>query len=76
MYEFSLASLMWGLAITAIGAAMVYFHKPLADWFGGGLGAYNKHKLYGLAVSIFGVLILFNIPQFLLSLILSVFFAR
>ena len=76
MYEFSLVSFMWGLVITAVGAAMVYFHKQLADWFGGGLGAYNKYKLYGLAVSVFGILILFSIPQFLLSLVVGLFFNR
>ena len=74
MFEFSVASLIWGLIVTALGAALVYFHKPLADHLGSGAGSYEKYKLYGVIAVIFGILLLFNIPQSLLYLIVTTLF--
>ena len=76
MYEFSTEALVSGLIIIVLGTAFIYFHKPIADNFGGGLGSYQKYKLYGVIAVVFGFLISFNIPQFLLNQVLSVFFSR
>ena len=74
MYELSMSSFIWGLIITVLGAAFIYFHKPIADNLGGGLGAYEKYKLYGVIAVVFGILIMFNLPQFLLLQIVKLFF--
>ena len=74
MYEFSLGSFILGIALMAAGAAMVYFHKQLSQMFMGGPGMYSKYKLYGLMVSILGILLLFNIPQLVLEAIVRMFF--
>ena len=74
MYEFSPSALVWGIIIMALSAAFIRFHRPIADAIGGGLGSYEKYKLYGLIGVGVGVLMMFNIPAFLLRLIASLFF--
>ena len=76
MLELNIGTLISGVVIILLGTAFIYFHKPIADNLGGGLGSYQKYKLYGVIAVVFGFLILFNIPQFLLNQILSVFFSR
>jgi hypothetical protein len=74
MYEFSTLALLWGIIIMALSAVFIRFHRPIANEIGGGLGSYEKYKLYGLIGVGFGILMMFNIPAFLLLLIASMFF--
>ena len=76
MLELNIGTLISGVVIILLGTAFIYFYTPIADNLGGGLGSYQKYKLYGVIAVVFGFLILFNIPQFLLNQVLSVFFSR
>jgi hypothetical protein len=76
MYEFSPAALIWGILIMAASATFIRFHRQIANAIGGGLGSYEKYKLYGLIGVGIGVLMMFNIPVFLLKLVASMFFGR
>jgi len=76
MYEFSPAALIWGIIIMALSAVFIRFHRQIADAIGGGLGSYEKYKLYGLIGVGIGALMMFNIPIFLLTLIANMFFGN
>jgi len=57
-YEFSLNALFVGIAILIIGGLMVIFYQKIADNFLGGVGSYEKTKLYGLIVCGIGIIIM------------------
>ena len=74
MYTFSVSALVWGILIMALSAVFIRFHRKLADTFGGGVGSYERYKLWGLIGVGVGVLMMFNIPLFLLRLFFGIFF--
>ena len=76
MYKFSMASVIWGLVIIIIGVGVVYFHKQLSDFLGGGLGTHNRYKLFGIIAIVFGLSLLANIPQLILYSIFSLLFGK
>lgn len=76
MYEFSITTFFIGLGIIAVGVAFVKWHQKIADNFGGGVGSYDRYKLWALIVCGFGLLLMLNIPAFLLELALGSVFGR
>ncbi len=76
MYEFNITTFFIGLGIIVVGVAFVKWHQKIADNFGGGVGSYDRYKLWALIVCGFGLLLMLNIPAFLLELALGSVFGR
>lgn len=73
-WTFSLGWVMVGLLIFAAGGAMVFFYKPIADNFVGGIGDYDKVKLVGLIVAGVGIIVMTNLHTLILGWLVSVIF--
>ena len=61
MYEFSFGSFFFGLVITLVGVAFMRWHQWIADNFGGGLGSYERYKLWALITCVVGFVVMSNI---------------
>jgi hypothetical protein len=73
-YEFSFVSFGFGLIIVIAGVLFMRFHQVIADNLGGGMSSYDRYKLWALIACIVGVLVTFNLHEFLLgNLILIIF---
>ena len=73
-YEFSLGSFFFGLMIIIAGAVFMRFHQWVADNFGGGLGSYDRYKLYALITVIVGFLVMTNLHVVILRFLLGFVF--
>ena len=76
MYEFNLTTFFIGLAVILVGIVFVRWHQKIANEFGGGVGSYERYKLYALIVCGFGLLLMLNLPAFFLNLALSSVFGN
>lgn len=61
MYEFSLASFFTGIIVVIAGAIFVRYYQWVADNFGGGVGSYDKYKLYAILTCVGGLLVMVNL---------------
>lgn len=61
MYEFSIGSFFVGLLILAIGVAFVRYHQWVADNFGGGVGSYERYKLWATITCLVGFIVMLNL---------------
>ena len=69
MYELNLTTFFIGLGVILVGVAFVRWHQAIANEFGGGVGSYEKYKLWALIICGFGLLLMLNLPAFLLQLV-------
>lgn len=76
MYEFSIPMFFVGLIILAAGVALVKWHQKIADSLGGGVGSYDRYKLWAFIACGVGLLVMLNIPAFLLDISLGSFFRQ
>ncbi|MBS7346490.1 MAG: hypothetical protein KIG14_02135 [Candidatus Sacchiramonaceae bacterium] len=74
--EFSFGGFIFGAIAMIIGILMVRFYKEIADNLTGGVSTYDKVRMWGLGIAVFGVLTMFGIIQWLLILILSQVFPQ
>ena len=74
--KFSLGGFMFGAIAMIIGILMVRFYKGIADNLAGGLATYDKIRMWGVGVAVFGVLMMFGIIQWLLVLVLRQVFPQ
>ena len=74
--KFSLGGFMFGAIAMIIGILMVRFYKVIADNLAGGLATYDKIRMWGVGVAVFGVLMMFGIIQWLLVLVLRQVFPQ
>ena len=74
--KFSLGGFMFGAIAMIIGILMVRFYKGIADNLPGGLATYDKIRMWGVGVAVFGVLMMFGIIQWLLVLVLRQVFPQ
>ena len=65
-----------GLVIAAIGGAIVFFYKPIADNLVNGVSSYDKVKLAGIITVVVGFIITANLHTFLLELLTKLIFNR
>ena len=72
--EFSIETFFFGLLITTGGALLVRFYKQVADNFVNGISSYDKVKLWGSGMTIFGMLYAFNIVNILVVQLIKQFF--
>ncbi len=67
-------SVFIGIMIIIAGVVFMRFHQQIANTFGGGVGSYEKYKLYALIACGVGVLWTLSIPEILVKAIASTFF--
>ena len=73
-YEFSIGSFFIGLLLLAAGVAFVKWHQVIADNLGGGVGSYDRYKLWAFIACGVGLIIMVNLHTVILvSLLRSVF---
>jgi hypothetical protein len=65
---------MVGLLIMACGTALVLWYRPVADNFGGGVGSYERYRLWGLLAVIGGFLVTINLHSIFLGWAVSLVF--
>lgn len=73
-YEFSFASLFWGIGLIALGVVFMRYHQVIADNLGSGWISYDKFKLAALLTCVLGFLVMFNLHFFLLINIFKMIF--
>ncbi|MDN5835533.1 MAG: hypothetical protein L0H36_02770 [bacterium] len=73
-YTFSFGAMFLGIGILIAGALFVRFHMIIADNFGGGLGSYEKYKMWGLIGCGVGMAIALNLHTLVLSWIAHMVF--
>jgi hypothetical protein len=66
-YELSLGSFFIGLLILAAGVAFVRWHQWVADNFGGGVGSYEKYRLYAFIMCGVGIAVMINLHAVILG---------
>ncbi len=76
MYEFSAGWFFGGLIILALGVAFVRYHQWVADNFGGGVGSYEKYKLFAILTCVLGLIVMINLHTLILTFILSAIFPQ
>ncbi len=67
-FTFSFGWMAAGLVIAAVGGAVVYFHRPIAENLASGVASYDKVKLIGIIMSVIGLLITANLHILVLEL--------
>ena len=70
-FEFSVGWMMAGLVIAAAGGAVVFFYKPIAENLANGVSSYERVKLFGIIMTVVGLLITANLHTLVLSLIIK-----
>jgi hypothetical protein len=75
-YEFSIGWFFGGLLVLAAGVAFVKWHQVIADNLGGGVGSYEKYKLWAFITCGVGFLVMLNLHTFILTWIFSLIFGR
>lgn len=75
-YELSLGSLIVGILILLAGVIFMRFHQWIADNFGGGIGSYERYKLYALATCTLGLVVMVNLHTMILEWFFGMLFNR
>ena len=73
-YEFSIGSFFLGLLILIAGVAFVRWHQAVADNFGGGVGSYDRYKLWAFIACGVGLIVMLNVHTMLLTWFFTSFF--
>lgn len=70
-FTFDFGWMAGGLVIAAIGGAIVFFYRQIADNFANGVSSYDRVKLFGIITLVIGLLVTANLHTFLLELIVN-----
>lgn len=70
-FTFNIGWLVGGLVITAIGGAIVFFHRQIADNLANGVSSYDHVKLFGVITAIIGLIVAMNLHVFILTLLVN-----
>ena len=70
-FTFDFGWMAGGLVITAAGAAIVFFHRQIAENLANGVSSYDHVKLFGVITIVVGLLVTMNLHTFLLTLIVN-----
>ncbi len=73
-YSFSWSWFLIGMIVTAAGAALVIWYREVADNIGGGVGSYERYRLWGLIAVGVGFIVMINLHSTLLRLFFSSIF--
>ena len=74
--EFSLTSFLIGVAILAVGGAIVALHQKIADMVLGGASSYDRVKLVGLITMVGGFVVAINLHVVVLGWLVDIIFHR
>ncbi len=75
-YTFSWGAFFVGILILLAGAGLTVWYRPIADNFGGGVGSYDRYRMWGLIGCGIGLLVMLNVHTLLLSALVHAFFNR
>lgn len=75
-FTFSVGWMFGGLAIAAVGGAIVFFYRPIAENMANGVSSYERVKLFGVVTIIVGLLIASNLMPLILGLIVNLLFGK
>ena len=70
-FTFDFGWMAGGLVIAAIGGAIVFFYRQIADNFASGVSSYDKVKLFGVITLVVGLLVTANLHTLVLNLIVN-----
>ena len=73
-YKFSAAWFVAGMLIVIVGALFMKYHQWVADNFGGGVGSYDRYKLFALITIIVGLVASVNLHTVLLTWFFTLLF--
>lgn len=67
--KFSIGASILGVVCIILGLLMCRFYKQVADNFGSGVSVYNRYKMIGLGLCVAGLILLFNLHNYILEFI-------
>lgn len=70
-FSFSFGWMIVGLIIAAIGGAIVFYYRPIADNLANGVSSYDHVKQFGVVTVVVGLLVTANLHTFLLTIIVN-----
>ena len=70
-FTFDFGWMFGGMIIAAIGGAIVFFYRQIADNFASGVSSYDRVKLFGIITLVVGLLITANLHTLVLSFIVG-----
>ena len=73
-YEFSVGSFFFGLVLIIAGVLFVRFYQWFADNFGGGVGSYERFKLFGILACGLGLVVMINLHTLILGAVVRAIF--
>jgi hypothetical protein len=74
-YHFSVAWFVVGFLITCIGGLFMKYHQFVADNLGGGVGSYDRYKLFALITVVVGIVAMLNLHTVILGFIFNGLFS-
>ena len=75
-FTFDFGWMIGGLVIAAAGAAIVFFHRQIAENLANGVSSYDHVKLFGIITVVVGLLITANLHTLILTLIVNLIAGR
>lgn len=75
-FTFSFGWMFGGLAIAAVGGAIVFFYRPISENLANGVSSYEHVKLFGVVTIIIGLLTASNLMPLVLGLIVNLIFGK
>ncbi|MFZ1248779.1 MAG: hypothetical protein WAQ24_00475 [Candidatus Saccharimonadales bacterium] len=75
-YSFSWSWFGTGIIVLLASAALVIWHRPVADNFGSGVSSYERYRLWGLIGCGVGLLTMLNVHTLLLGWFFGMLFGR
>ena len=70
-FTFDFGWMVGGLVIAAVGGAIVFFYKPIAENLANGVSSYEHVKLFGIITIVVGLLITANLHTLILTLLVN-----
>jgi hypothetical protein len=74
-YQFSVAWFVVGFLVTCAGGLFMKYHQFVADNLGGGVGSYDRYKLFALITIIVGLVAMVNLHTLILGWIFNGLFS-
>ena len=75
-FTFSFGWMIAGIVIAAAGGAVVFFYRPIAENLANGVSSYEHVKLFGIIMTVVGLLVTANLHTFVLALIVHLMFGK
>ena len=75
-YTFSWGWFFVGLIVLVAAVLFIRFHQVIADNMGGGVGSYERYRLYGLIACAVALIVMLNIHSTVLTWFFGLFFNR